>query len=170
MAETYFPKEIARHAVLPANLDVGRRRYATNKDAVAIEPPIPFARCMERRGSGQRLPADCRERHSAAATRRSPPVYDERHGGFGGAPKFRRRWRWNSARAAELRTGTAASVGMAHDTFLAMSRGGIYDQIGGGLSRYCVDAEWLVPHFERCSMKRAVRSIGRALWAGHARR
>src|SRR5947208_12281010 len=47
------------------------------------------------------------------------------------------------------RTDTAASVGMAHDTFLAMSRGGIYDQIGGGLSRYSVDAEWLVPHFEK---------------------
>jgi uncharacterized protein YyaL (SSP411 family) len=38
---------------------------------------------------------------------------------------------------------------MAHHTFLAMARGGIYDQIGGGFARYSVDAEWLVPHFEK---------------------
>jgi len=28
-----------------------------------------------------------------------------------------------------------------------MLSGGIYDHIGGGLSRYSTDAEWLVPHF-----------------------
>ena len=31
----------------------------------------------------------------------------------------------------------------------AMARGGIYDQIGGGFSRYSVDATWTVPHFEK---------------------
>ncbi len=31
----------------------------------------------------------------------------------------------------------------------AMSRGGIYDQIGGGFSRYSVDSEWKIPHFEK---------------------
>jgi uncharacterized protein YyaL (SSP411 family) len=30
-----------------------------------------------------------------------------------------------------------------------MVQGGIYDHIGGGLSRYSVDSEWLVPHFEK---------------------
>ena len=30
-----------------------------------------------------------------------------------------------------------------------MIRGGIYDQIGGGLARYSTDNEWLVPHFEK---------------------
>ena len=30
-----------------------------------------------------------------------------------------------------------------------MVRGGIYDQAGGGIARYAVDAEWLVPHFEK---------------------
>src|SRR5690606_30062857 len=31
----------------------------------------------------------------------------------------------------------------------SMAEGGIYDQIGGGFSRYSVDAEWHVPHFEK---------------------
>ena len=30
-----------------------------------------------------------------------------------------------------------------------MKWGGIYDQIGGGLSRYSTDYRWLVPHFEK---------------------
>ena len=30
-----------------------------------------------------------------------------------------------------------------------MARGGMYDQVGGGFARYSVDAEWLVPHFEK---------------------
>jgi uncharacterized protein len=41
------------------------------------------------------------------------------------------------------------ALAMARDTFLAMARGGIYDQVGGGLSRYSVDEKWLVPHFEK---------------------
>ncbi|MEJ7716967.1 MAG: hypothetical protein WKF31_03035 [Thermoleophilaceae bacterium] len=31
----------------------------------------------------------------------------------------------------------------------AMASGGIYDQVGGGFARYAVDADWLVPHFEK---------------------
>jgi uncharacterized protein YyaL (SSP411 family) len=30
--------------------------------------------------------------------------------------------------------------------------GGIYDQLGGGFSRYSTDEDWLVPHFEKCFM------------------
>src|SRR5690606_32070792 len=30
-----------------------------------------------------------------------------------------------------------------------MAQGGIYDHLGGGFARYSVDAEWLVPHFEK---------------------
>src|SRR5690606_40657660 len=30
-----------------------------------------------------------------------------------------------------------------------MLSGGIYDHVGGGLSRYSTDADWLVPHFEK---------------------
>jgi hypothetical protein len=34
-------------------------------------------------------------------------------------------------------------------TLKQMARGGIYDQVGGGFSRYSVDAYWKVPHFEK---------------------
>jgi uncharacterized protein YyaL (SSP411 family) len=38
---------------------------------------------------------------------------------------------------------------MSLHTLRAMANGGIYDQIGGGFSRYAVDREWVVPHFEK---------------------
>ncbi|MEQ9364753.1 MAG: thioredoxin domain-containing protein, partial [Leptospirales bacterium] len=38
---------------------------------------------------------------------------------------------------------------MVEETLDNMKRGGIYDQIGGGLSRYSTDHDWLVPHFEK---------------------
>jgi hypothetical protein len=38
---------------------------------------------------------------------------------------------------------------MVEKTLQAMKKGGIYDQIGGGISRYATDQRWLVPHFEK---------------------
>src|SRR6188472_1712852 len=67
---------------------------------------------------------------------------DRRNGGFGGAPKF------PPASSLELllSRGEAEAVELTLDGMLA---GGIYDQLGGGFSRYSVDAIWLVPHFEK---------------------
>ncbi len=36
-----------------------------------------------------------------------------------------------------------------HTTLTRMAYGGIYDQLGGGFSRYSVDTKWHVPHFEK---------------------
>jgi uncharacterized protein YyaL (SSP411 family) len=68
--------------------------------------------------------------------------YDPAQGGFGGAPKF------PPASAIELLLALGERE-MALGTLEGMARGGIYDQIGGGFSRYSVDATWTVPHFEK---------------------
>ena len=47
------------------------------------------------------------------------------------------------------RTGEAHSLEMVEKTLQKMFYGGIYDQLGGGLSRYSTDYKWLVPHFEK---------------------
>ena len=39
-----------------------------------------------------------------------------------------------------------------------MSRGGIYDQLAGGIHRYSTDPEWLVPHFEKMLYDQALVS------------
>ncbi len=68
--------------------------------------------------------------------------YDERHGGFGGAPKF------PPASTIEFLLARGERD-MSLGTLRAMAAGGIYDQVGGGFSRYAVDATWTVPHFEK---------------------
>ncbi|MEV4185206.1 N-acylglucosamine 2-epimerase, partial [Streptosporangium canum] len=45
--------------------------------------------------------------------------------------------------------GAPTATAMAGRTLEAMARGGIYDQLGGGFARYSVDADWVVPHFEK---------------------
>ena len=68
--------------------------------------------------------------------------YDERNGGFGGAPKF----------PPHCVLGLLAALGereMSGTTLRAMALGGICDQVGGGFARYAVDATWTVPHFEK---------------------
>jgi uncharacterized protein YyaL (SSP411 family) len=36
-----------------------------------------------------------------------------------------------------------------HTTLTKMAYGGIFDHVGGGFSRYSVDVEWHIPHFEK---------------------
>ncbi|MCM2389225.1 thioredoxin domain-containing protein [Streptomyces sp. CWNU-1] len=75
--------------------------------------------------------------------------YDERRGGFGGAPKFPPSMVLEFLLRHHARTGAEGALEMAADTCEAMARGGIYDQLGGGFARYAVDREWVVPHFEK---------------------
>ena len=79
------------------------------------------------------------------------PIFDDKHGGFGGAPKFPHSsaidllidW---YARTREERVATVITT-----TLTKMANGGVYDQLGGGFHRYSVDERWIVPHFEKMS-------------------
>ncbi|MFF4162161.1 thioredoxin domain-containing protein [Streptomyces sp. NPDC001741] len=75
--------------------------------------------------------------------------YDEKHGGFGGAPKFPPSMVIEFLLRHHARTGAEGALQMAADSCAAMAHGGIYDQLGGGFARYSVDREWVVPHFEK---------------------
>ena len=83
------------------------------------------------------------------AFRRIASGYDSVHGGFGGAPKFPPTMILDFMLRHWARTGEQRALEIARATFIRMARGGIYDQIGGGFARYSVDAQWLIPHFEK---------------------
>jgi hypothetical protein len=76
-------------------------------------------------------------------------AYDPDNGGFGGAPKFPQPSIPALMLRAARRFDDAAARNMVLHTCEKMAAGGIHDQLGGGFSRYAVDAEWLVPHFEK---------------------
>ena len=75
--------------------------------------------------------------------------FDERHGGFGSAPKFPPSAGLSLLLRCYRRTGKHRTLQMVTRTLDAMADGGICDHIGGGFSRYSTDDRWLVPHFEK---------------------
>ncbi|MFD5138648.1 thioredoxin domain-containing protein [Streptomyces sp. NPDC058378] len=89
------------------------------------------------------------EAELAQALLRLTRDYDEKHGGFGGAPKFPPSMVIEFLLRHHARTGAEGALQMAAESCAAMAHGGIYDQLGGGFARYSVDREWIVPHFEK---------------------
>ncbi|GAA2370221.1 thioredoxin domain-containing protein [Nonomuraea africana] len=132
---TYFPRpQFQRLLVGVHNAWTGDREQvleqgskvveALNSGATLPSGPLPTAETLE------------------LAVRNLEQSFDPARGGFGGAPKF------PPSMVLEflLRSG---EHDMSGRTLEAMARGGIYDQLGGGFARYSVDAEWVVPHFEK---------------------
>ena len=152
---TYFPAE-ARHG-LPAFRDLLLRvaqyyrehsgELIAQNDALAaafaaIDAPPP--------SPGLEL-TDGPLRLARAALERA---FDDRHGGFGGAPKFPhpgslerllRHWR----ESAEDEQPDLKALYMAGLTLHRMASGGLNDQLAGGFYRYSTDERWLIPHFEK---------------------
>lgn len=76
-------------------------------------------------------------------------IFDRHYGGFGLAPKFPTPHILGFLlRYAEDHPDSQAYP-MVSKTLDSMSRGGIYDHVGFGFSRYSTDEKWLVPHFEK---------------------
>jgi uncharacterized protein YyaL (SSP411 family) len=141
-AGTYFPPDSrggmpAWRAVLEAVADAwDKRRDEIRSGGDRIAQRLRGGALL----APSKEPLDPRALDEAVAGLRAQ--YDRAHGGFGGAPKF------PPASALEflLRRGEAE---MTAHTLRAMASGGMYDQVGGGFSRYSVDPYWLVPHFEK---------------------
>jgi hypothetical protein len=76
-------------------------------------------------------------------------LYDAHRGGFGGAPKFPQPSMLSFLMRQYHRDHDEATLDMVEKTLQKMANGGIHDQLGGGFHRYAVDAQWLVPHFEK---------------------
>lgn len=74
---------------------------------------------------------------------------DTSEGGFGRAPKFPQTFSIAYLLRYYWAYGDQDALAQATLSLNKMIRGGIYDQLGGGLARYSTDNEWLVPHFEK---------------------
>jgi uncharacterized protein YyaL (SSP411 family) len=142
---TYFPPE-PRHGlpsfrqVLTAVADAYHERRGDVVDqARALTEAI--SRSAELEPSREPLTAAA----LSTAARNLRNDFDPLRGGWGHAPKF------PPASTLEflLRRDDDDSRTMVERTLDGMAQGGMYDLVGGGFHRYSVDAEWLVPHFEK---------------------
>ncbi|MBE6089062.1 MAG: thioredoxin domain-containing protein [Clostridium beijerinckii] len=76
-------------------------------------------------------------------------AFQEKYGGFGDAPKFPTPHILMFLLRYYKSHKEIKALEMAEKTLISMYRGGIFDHIGFGFSRYSTDSKWLVPHFEK---------------------
>ena len=146
---TYFPPaDRYGRPGFPRVLEGIARAYRESRDEV-VRSTQQLKEGLARLSSFEPKPDALRQDTVARAAERLLQHCDPEHGGIGDAPKFPnapvialflRRWQATS-RPELLAAATGALTGMA--------RGGIYDHLAGGFHRYSVDAQWLVPHFEK---------------------
>ncbi len=140
---TYFPKT-ARHG-LPGFVEILERIAAAWREQRAAiseqgeQLRLAFSR-LQASPAAQAVEFDAEPVRAALEALRAS--FDARHGGFGGAPKFPHPTDLELC----LRKGETAIV---DTTLRRMCEGGIYDQLAGGFCRYSVDAQWMIPHFEK---------------------
>ena len=77
------------------------------------------------------------------------PIFDEKNGGFGSAPKFPHPAALDLLMDWYVRTREERVATVVTTTLTKMAQGGVYDQLAGGFHRYSVDERWMVPHFEK---------------------
>ncbi|MCO8122182.1 DUF255 domain-containing protein [Stieleria sp. TO1_6] len=143
MAGTYFPREQFKQALLTLADVWETRRDEVDRQAAAITAAI------ERRGNAVAATKPISQLLIDQAVQASRNHFDPQHGGFGGAPKFPPHDQL-ALLIDQYRRQPDESLGaIIEKTLTEMSRGGVYDQIGGGFHRYSTDDHWLLPHFEK---------------------
>ncbi len=75
--------------------------------------------------------------------------FDDRAGGFGGAPKFPQEPVLEFLLRIADEPWAPEAKRMLQITLEEMASGGLQDHVGGGFARYSVDREWMIPHFEK---------------------
>jgi hypothetical protein len=143
---TYFPK--TPRWGRPGFIDVLEAvavTYRSDHSRIETNRASLMHRLVETPRSAAALPAGL----ATLAGTRLAGLFDAQHGGIRGAPKFPQAPVMELVWRASLRSNDPTIRQRWLLTMERMSNGGIYDHIGGGLSRYSVDERWLVPHFEK---------------------
>jgi uncharacterized protein len=140
---TYFPRPQFLRLLDSITTAWREQREAVVKQGAAVLQAIGGAQAVG--GPTAPLRADLLD----AAVNQLAAEYDQVYGGFGGAPKFPPHMNLLFLLRHFQRTGAERNLEIVRHTCEAMARGGLYDQLAGGFARYSVDAQWIVPHFEK---------------------
>ena len=75
--------------------------------------------------------------------------FDNTYGGLNKPPKFMRPNNYHFLLRYAHQNNDEKLMDFVNLTLTKMAYGGIFDQLGGGFSRYSVDSKWHIPHFEK---------------------
>jgi uncharacterized protein YyaL (SSP411 family) len=145
---TYFPPK-PQHG-LPAFPDLLKAiatAWETGREEIMQESARLVGQLLQQAGQTQ-LGETFTEADLYAVAQGLVRSYDWQNGGWGSAPKFPQPMLIEFLLRRHL-AGDEQALHPAVHALRAMSRGGMYDVVGGGFARYSTDASWLVPHFEK---------------------
>ncbi len=145
-AGTYFPKR-ARYGAIGfiELLSAIQTQWQSRREALlhAAEELVSFLKRPTE--GGEEIEAALIE----AAVGQFQKLFDTEYGGFGSAPKFPAPHNLLFLLEYFENSGDEQVFEMVTTTLRQLYRGGIFDHIGYGFSRYSTDRFFLVPHFEK---------------------
>ncbi|MDX1514882.1 MAG: thioredoxin domain-containing protein, partial [Gammaproteobacteria bacterium] len=151
---TYFPRE-ERYG-MPSFKDVLRwvARIHEEKPDDIRQQNESLVRAMQSTEPAPDSESEIGREPLEEAYRALTSSFDDRFGGFGGAPKFPHptnleRLLRHFASTSVAGNAEIRALQMAGNSLVRMAQGGIYDHLGGGFCRYSVDQFWMIPHFEK---------------------
>jgi uncharacterized protein YyaL (SSP411 family) len=148
-AGTYFPP-VQRYN-MPAFKDLLAgiaRAYEEEPDEILRVSSEVSSHLQRSLTSEQNSDSTFQQEHLKAVAKALVDAYDWGYGGWGQAPKFPQPMTIEFL-LRRYAAGDEEALKPAIHVLKAMSRGGMYDVVGGGFSRYSVDNFWRVPHFEK---------------------
>ena len=142
---TYFPKDKWQQTLtslqgLKENDPIKLEEYAKNLTA-GIQQSELITRNED--------PLETKVEFLAQKVNEWSKYWDRKKGGPNRAPKFPLPNNYQFLLEYAFLSGDQESMDFVSTTLDQMSRGGIYDQIGGGFARYSTDELWKAPHFEK---------------------
>ena len=157
-AGTYFPK-YSRYSMtgLLDLLASAVNQWRDHRDQILLSGD-KITRAVQV-GSGNGGDAEPEKGIMAAAFSLFSQSFDGKYGGFGSSPKFPTPHNLMFLLRYFKQENDVRALAMVEKTLQQMYRGGIFDHVGFGFSRYSTDEKWLVPHFEKMLYDNALLTI-----------
>lgn len=148
-AGTYFPKNARWGSIgFLELLETIAKKWNQERDAL-LESANQILSLLEKEASSHKNAVCSPEHIIETALLIYNKSFDKINGGFGQAPKFPSPHNLLFLMLYYEKTDHKLAMEMVDKTLLQMYRGGIFDHIGGGFSRYSTDDYFLAPHFEK---------------------
>lgn len=158
-AGTYFPKTARynRPGMLELLEKIGSewKEYKEKWMASSEQIVASLKEDLEEEGKAERITKDSIDKTVSIFKQ----IYDEEYGGFGNAPKFPSPHNLLFLMKYFSLEKDVDVLEMVEGTLEGMYKGGLFDHIGFGFSRYSTDEKWLVPHFEKMLYDNAMLTI-----------
>ena len=148
-AGTYFPKDskYGKPGLLQILESIGSK-WCTSKDEI-IQSGNRILDSIKNDFSPENSNEELTKTPVKDAFLLSSQMFDSTNGGFGDAPKFPSAHKLMFLSRFGINENMINPLEMVEKTLNSMFKGGIYDHIGYGFSRYATDEAWLIPHFEK---------------------